>query len=136
MIKLSLLAMGASLLTLGLGIPAKADSNLDTARLSKSLQNSIASDQGLALNSFSARKSWHMSPESEGSFSVNSAHLQTLHIHGFRDPEQISTLPNPEPATMLLLGSGLVEGLSASPEKRAAVPRGNDLPFIVSGVPN
>lgn len=111
--------IGASLFTLGIAISANAEPNLKTDILSDKLQRQ---DSGriLALSHSQDQTSYLAFPDKgQRGFNVSLGHRQSFeHLYGQSDTGRTPNVQNPEPAPMLLLGSGLVGLASVIRRKR------------------
>jgi hypothetical protein len=101
--------IGAFLFTLGIVTSASAEPNLKTNILSDELQRQD-SGQILALSHSQDQTSNLAFPDKgQRGFNVSLGHSQSFeHLYGHIDTGRTPNVQNPEPTTMLLLGSGLV----------------------------
>ena len=113
-----LLSCVALVITLGIVTHTKAEPQLKTDSVSNELGHDFALH--LALGHFKEKSSLGLANRAEKGFSVAFGRAPDLHLHGYRDPQGGGTVPNPEPATMLLFGSGLVGFAVAVRRKRRA----------------
>jgi len=105
----SLAVFGAFLLALCIFIPVNAEPKLKINSLSDELQRQD-SGRHLALGHYKDKKSFFAFPDKgEKDFSVALGHVEGFeHLYGYIDSVNTPAATTPEPATMLLLGSGLI----------------------------
>lgn len=113
-----LLLCATLLFTLGILTPIYADPSLKAGSVAAGL---LQENPGrhLALGHYKQNSSLVLPERSNGrALSVASGlGAGEFHIHGYRDSESNQKIANPEPATMVLLGSGLI-GIAAAIRKR------------------
>ena len=118
-----LVICGALLLSIGVLTPVFADPSLKAESVSVGLTHENPG-RHLALGHYKQNPSLALPDKASDralTFSAGRAG-DDVYLHGFRDAQSVQATPNPEPATMVLLGSGL-PGVVAAVRKRRGASR-------------
>jgi hypothetical protein len=114
-----LLSSAALILGLGLAIPIFADPSVKSNGVGVGARENPGLH--LALGHYKQTPSLTLPDQAKGggfSVAIGQGNTGDLYVHGYRDSSSVRAIPNPEPTTIILLGSGLVGFLAARKRQR------------------